>query len=81
MGSVLDNSMIVVGSAIADGNSHAHHDLPVLLCGGGGGALKPGRHVRFDKETPMTNLYLSLLDHMGAKADRIGDSTGKLGRI
>jgi len=80
-GSVLDNSMIVVGSAIADGNAHAHHDLPVLLCGGGGGTLKPGRHVRYDKETPMTNLYLSMLDRMGAKADRVGDSTGKLDRI
>ncbi len=80
-GSVLDNSMIVVGSAIADGNAHAHHDLPVLLCGGGAGSLKPGRHVRYDKETPMTNLYLSLLDRMGVKADRLGDSTGRLDRI
>jgi hypothetical protein len=80
-GSVLDNSMIVVGSAIADGNAHQHHDLPVLLCGGGGGSLKPGRHVRYDKETPMTNLYLSLLDRMGVKTDKLGDSSGKLERI
>ena len=80
-GTVLDNSMIVVGSAIADGNAHAHHDLPVLLCGGGGGTLKPGRHIRYEKETPMTNLYLSLLDRMGVKADRLGDSSGKLERI
>ena len=80
-GTVLDNSMIVVGSAIADGNAHQHHNLPVLLCGGGGGTLKPGRHVQFEKETPMTNLYLSLLDRMGAKADKLGDSTGKLERI
>jgi hypothetical protein len=80
-GTVLDNSMIVVGSAIADGNAHQHHDLPVLLCGGGAGSLKPGRHVRYDKETPMTNLYLSLLDRMGAKTDKIGDSTGKLEKI
>lgn len=80
-GTVLDNSMIVVGSAIADGNAHQHHNLPVLLCGGGGGTLKPGRHVQFEKETPMTNLYLSLLDRMGVKADKIGDSNGKLERI
>ena len=80
-GTVLDNSMIVVGSGIADGNAHAHHDLPVLLCGGGGGTLKPGRHVEFPKETPMTNLYLSLLDRMGVKADKLGDSTGKLEKI
>ncbi len=80
-GTVLDNSMIVVGSAIADGNAHAHHDLPVLLAGGGGGTLKPGRHVKYEKDTPMTNLYVSLLDRMGVKTDKIGDSTGKLERI
>jgi hypothetical protein len=77
-GTVLDNSMIVLGSAIADGNAHAHHDLPVLLAGSGGGSLKPGRHVRFDKDTPMTNLYLSLFDRLGVKAESLGDSTGLL---
>jgi len=71
----------VLGSGIADGNAHQHHDLPVLLCGGGGGTLKPGRHVEFPKETPMTNLYLSMLDRMGVKAEKFGDSTGKLERI
>ena len=80
-GTVLDNSMIVVGSALADGNAHQHHDLPVLLCGGGGGTLKPGRHVHYEKETPMTNLYLSMLDRMGVKCDKLGDSSGKLERI
>jgi hypothetical protein len=80
-GSVLDNSMVVVGSAIADGQAHQHHDLPVLLCGSGGGTLKPGRHLTYPKETPMTNLYLSLLERMGVKADKLGDSTGKLERI
>ena len=77
-GTVLDNSMIVVGSAIADGNAHAHHDLPVLLCGAGAGAFTPGSHVQFPKETPMTNLYLTLLDRMSVKVDRIGDSSGPL---
>ena len=77
-GTVLDNSMIVLASAIGDGNAHNHNELPVLLAGGGAGALKPGRHVRYDKDTPMTNLYLTLLDSMGVKADRIGDSTGRL---
>ena len=80
-GTVLDNSMIVIGGAIADPQAHQHHDLPVLLCGGGGGTLKPGRHVHYEKETPMTNLYLSLLERMGVKADKLGDSTGKLERI
>ncbi|MDQ3624358.1 MAG: DUF1552 domain-containing protein [Verrucomicrobiota bacterium] len=77
-GSVLDNSMIVCGSAIADGNRHGHSDLPVLLCGAGAGALKPGRHVQYGKDTPMTNLYLSLLERMKVTSERIGDSTGPL---
>jgi hypothetical protein len=80
-GTVLDNSMIVLGSGIEDGDRHAHHDLPVLLCGGGAGVFKPGRHVQFPKETPMTNLYLTMLGHMGVKADRLGDSTGPLKNV
>jgi hypothetical protein len=77
-GTLLDNSMIVYGGAIGDGNRHNHDNLPVLLAGKGGGTLHPGRHLKLEKETPMTNLYLSLLDRMGVPAQRIGDSTGKL---
>ena len=77
-GSVLDNCMIVYGSGIGDGNRHNHDDLPVLLAGRGGGALQPGRHFKLDRKVPMTNLYLSLLDRMGVKAEKLGDSTGKL---
>ena len=76
--SLLDNSMIVYGSGIGDGDRHNHDDLPVMIAGSGGGALQTGRHVRYPKETPMTNLYLSLLDVMGAKTDRLADSTGML---
>jgi len=75
-GSLLDHSMIVYGGGIADGNRHNHDDLPVLLAGKGNNSLKPGRLIEAPKGTPMTNLYLSLLDRMGAKAQRIGDSTG-----
>ncbi len=77
-GSVLDNSMIVVGSGIADGNAHAHNNLPVLLCGKGASDFQPGQHMKFKTDTPMTNLYLSMLGEIGVKADRIGDSTGVL---
>ncbi len=80
-GSVLDNSMIVCGSAIGDGNAHNHNDLPVILAGGGAGTLQPGRHVRYDKDTPMTNLYMSMFERMGVKADRMGDSDGLLKNI
>ena len=80
-GTLLDNSMIVFGSGLADPNRHAHHDLPILLAGRGGGDLKTGRHVDFPQETPMTNLYLSMLDRMGVTAGHVGDSTGKLEQI
>ncbi|MBC7789513.1 MAG: DUF1552 domain-containing protein [Anaerolineae bacterium] len=77
-GTLLDNSMIVYGSALADGNRHTHEDLPLMLAGHGGGKLHPGRHIQYESGTPMTNLYLSLLDHMGVQPEKIGDSTGKL---
>jgi hypothetical protein len=77
-GTLLDQCMIVYGSGISDGDAHAHHDLPVLLAGKGGGTLAPGRHLRFERNTPLTNLYLAMLDRLGVPADRIGDSTGRL---
>ena len=77
-GSLLDNTMIVYGSGISDGDKHLHDDLPVLVAGGGQGTLKTGRHVRYEDETPLTNLYLSMLDRMGIKLDVFGDSTGEL---
>jgi hypothetical protein len=80
-GNLLDHSMIVYGGGIGDGNRHSHEDLPVILAGGGGGSLRPGRLVEADSGTPMTNLYLSLLDRLGVEADRIGDSNGKFEKI
>ena len=79
--SVLDNSMIVYGCAISDGNVHDHHDLPIVLAGGGGGTLTPGRHVDLGREVPMTNLYLSMLDRIGVPLDRFGDSTGRVSNL
>jgi hypothetical protein len=77
-GSLLDNCMVVYGSGIADGNAHAHTDLPVLLCGKGGGTFSSGRHVRVPKDTPMSNLFLEMMDRMGVHQERFGDSTGRL---
>jgi hypothetical protein len=77
-GSLLDNSMIIYGAALADGNSHQHHNLPTVLAGRGHGTIQPGRHVRYPNETPITNLYLSMFDRMGVTADSFGDSTGRL---
>lgn len=76
--SVLHNSMIVYGSAHADGNRHTHDNLPVILAGSGGGVLTPGRFAKFSSQ-PMSNLFLSLNDRMGVKGvDRLGDSSGRL---
>ena len=75
---LLDQSMIVYGSGLADGNSHTHEALPVLLAGRGGGSLSPGRHLTAATGTPITNLYLSLLDRMGVHPDNLGDSTARL---
>ena len=77
-GSLLDHSMILYGSGNADGNRHSHHDLPIILAGGGCGTLKTGRHIRYPKETPLNNLWLSMLNRMDVEVARIGDSTGSL---
>jgi hypothetical protein len=77
-GSLLDNSMVVYGSGMADGNRHAHADIPTLLFGKGGGNIDPGRHVICPEDTPICNLWLSLMDRMDVKEERFGDSTGLL---
>ena len=77
-GSLLDHSIFVYGSGISDGNIHFHLDLPTVVVGGGAGTLKGGRHVRYGNDTPLANLYVSVLDKLGAPMDQFGDSTGKL---
>jgi hypothetical protein len=80
-GTLLDHSMIVYGSGISDGNRHDHANLPTILAGGGNGTLKPGRHIRYAPETPMANMFVSMLDRMGVEPERFGDSNGKLDRL
>jgi hypothetical protein len=77
-GTLLDQCMIVYGGGIGDGNRHNHDDLPILLAGKGGGSIKSGRHVKYPKETPLANLYVSMLERMDAKVERFGDSKGTL---
>jgi hypothetical protein len=74
---LLDTSVFLFGGALGNGNEHAHHDLPVVVLGGGD-RLKGGRHLVAPKHTPMTNLLLSLLDKIDHPLDNLGDSTGKL---
>lgn len=77
-GTLLDNCMVAYGSALGDGNRHTHDELPVLLAGGGGGSIKSGRHIRYEKETPLNNLWLAMLDRMDVHLEKLGDSTGLL---
>jgi hypothetical protein len=77
-GNLLDNSLLLYGSSISDGNLHTHHDLPIVLAGGGGGQVRGNRHVVYPKETPLNNLLLSMLETAGVPAEKLGDSTGKL---
>jgi hypothetical protein len=80
-GNLLDNCMIVYGSGLSDGNRHNNENLPVLFAGGGGGTVTTGRHIRVPEETPMNNLFMAMLDRMGASVDHIGDSTGSLSEL
>ena len=77
-GSLLDHSIVTFGSAISDGNSHDFRNLPLLIFGDGDGRIKGGRHLQYPKDTPMTNMYLALLDRLGLPVEQFGDSTGKL---
>jgi hypothetical protein len=77
-GTLLDHSLILYGSGMGDGNLHRHFDLPCLLAGGLGGSIRPGKHIRYPDNTPMSNLLVALLDKIGLPLEKIGDSTGAL---
>jgi hypothetical protein len=77
-GSLLDHSLIMYGGGIGNGNLHEHTKLPLLTAGGLGGAVRTGRHIAYPDNTPMTNLLLTVLDKVGVRADKLGDSTGRL---
>ena len=79
---LLDQSMIVYGSGLSDGNVHTHDQLPTLLAGRGGKAIQPGRHITYQRETPVANLFATMADYMDPEqkgaANKVGDSTGRL---
>lgn len=77
-GSLLDNSMVLFGSSIKDGNRHSEKNLPLILAGKAGGEIRSGRRLTSAPETPLSNLYLSILDLMGQKQESFGDSSGAL---
>lgn len=77
-GTLLDNCMVMYGSGISDGNRHNNENLPVVMAGRGGGSILPGRHLRYSQETPLCNLYVSMLNRVGVSTQFFGDSTGSL---
>ena len=77
-GTLLDNSMVLLGGGIRDGNAHDPHNLPIVLAGRGGGKLATGRHLVFPKETPLCNLYRSMLSCLETPLPAFGDSAGEL---
>jgi Protein of unknown function (DUF1552) len=77
-GTLLDNSTILYGSALSDGNKHVPENLPILVAGRGGGRVQSGQHLRVPDGTPITNLYRAMLETVGAHSEKIGDSTGQL---
>lgn len=80
-GTLLDHLILLYGSGIGDGDRHNHNNLPILLVGRGQGTLNTGRHIKYPDGTPLTNLFLSLLDRAGARTNSLGDSTGQLTQL
>jgi hypothetical protein len=80
-GNLLDHSLILYGSAMSNSNVHDHSPLPVFVAGGATGKMKGGRHLKYPKETPMSNLLLTILDKAGVPQESVGDSTGLLSEV
>jgi hypothetical protein len=75
---LLDRSLIVYGGGLSDGNQHWHDQLPTVLAGRGGGFVSPGRHIIYQRETPVTNLFATMIERIGVRPEHVGDSTGRL---
>ncbi len=80
-GTLLDNSLFLYGSGMGNPNLHDHSNLPVIVAGGAAGGMKGGRHIRFEKPTPLANLHLTLLDKAGVELEAFGDSNGKIDEL
>lgn len=80
-GSLLDHSLLMYGSGMGDPDAHDHSDLPILVAGGAAGQLRGGRHVAFDRPTPLSNLHLTLLNKVGVPMESFADSTGTVDQL
>ncbi len=80
-GSLLDHSMILLGSGMGNSDIHNHVNLPIVIAGGGAGKLKGGRHIKYAEPTPLANLHLTLLDKAGIHLDSFADSRGRVDEL
>jgi hypothetical protein len=80
-GSLLDHSMIMLGSGMGNPDVHNHINLPIIVAGGGAGKMKGGRHIKYDEPTPLANLHLTLLDKVGIHLDKFADSRGRVDQL
>jgi hypothetical protein len=80
-GTLLDNSLITFVSGLRDGNRHSPRNVPIVVAGKAGGKFKTGQHLVYEKNTPLANLYLSMLQAQNIETERFGDSTGTLAGI
>jgi hypothetical protein len=80
-GTLLHHCLIAMGSGISEGDKHDYNNLDVLLAGRAGGAMQPGRHLHYQGDRPLADLWVTLLDRMGVRRERFADSTGKLSEL
>ena len=80
-GSMLDSTLFLYGAGISDSNSHFHDDLPIALIGGRNAGIRGGRYIRYPQDTPLANLHVTILEHLGVPVEAFGDSTGRLDRL
>ena len=80
-GSLLDHTVYLYGSGMGNPNVHDHRNLPILVAGGGAGAVKGGRHIQYAEQTPLANLHLTLLEKVGVRMDAFADSKGKVDEL
>ncbi len=77
-GSLFDHMVMLYGCGMSDSNKHSPINVPVLVLGGGAGALKGGKHIKYADDTPLANLMLTLIDRMGVPLEKLGNSNAKL---
>ena len=80
-GSLLDSLVLLFGSGLSNSDRHTHGPLPIVVVGGGAGAIQGGRHLVYPEGTPLTNLHVTLLDKVGVPIDKLGDSTGRINEL